>query len=357
MPVFVRLSGQLALVYPALLIYGSLFPLTGWRDSGTPPLVFLSAPFPRYWTVIDLLANVGLYLPLGFFWALWLLRWPVLKKIWWIAALPAAALSLGVEVTQNWLPARVPSNIDLVCNVLGGVIGVMLARCQGERWMATLHQWIGGWIKLDRSAELGVLLLGLWLVGQWVPDGPAFVSGDWRALWTSWPPDWAPDFSESAGPTLEAIAVAGHLLAVGMMLRELMGGSRWQGLANAALFFLGAATARALAAAFMVRTAVAFDWLTVGAQQGLIVGGLLLIPVFFLPDQVRRWLAVLTLLLATLAVNLAGPNPYGLSALAPDAGGAFSNFFGLTELVAVIWPLAALLWWISRMRRSPIIAG
>ncbi|HET6718963.1 MAG TPA: VanZ family protein [Rhodocyclaceae bacterium] len=357
MPALVRLSGLLALVYPALLLYGSLFPLAGWRDSGVAPLAFLNAPFPRYWTVLDLLVNVGLYLPLGFLWALWLLRWRWLQKIWWIATVPAVALSLGVEVVQNWLPTRVPSNLDLLCNGLGGLVGVLLARRWGDAWMAALQYRIGRWLQLDRSAELGVLLLGLWLVGQWVPAGPVFVSGDWRGVWTAWAADAAPPFSEAAALRLEVVAVAGHLLAVGLMLRELMHGSRWQGLANVCLFFLSAATARAVAAAFMVRTAAAFDWLTVGAQHGLIVGSLLLLPAFFLPDRWRRRLAIAALPLATLAINLAGPNPSGLSVLPPEAGGAFSNFVGLTELVALLWPLAALFWWLSRLRRSPIMAG
>lgn len=357
MPALVRLSGLLALVYPALLLYGSLFPLAGWRDSGVAPLAFLNAPFPRYWTVLDLLVNFGLYLPLGFFWALWLLRWRWLQKIWWIAALPALGLSFGVEMMQNWLPTRVPSNLDLLCNGMGGLIGVLLARLWGDSWMATLQYGIGRWLQLDRSAELGVMLLGLWLVGQWVPDGPVFVSGDWRALWATWLADGAPRFGEAAALRLEAVAVAGHLLVVGLMLRELMHGSRWQGLANVCLFFLAAATARAVAAAFMVRTAAAFDWLTVGAQHGLVIGSLLLLPAFFLPDRWRRRVAIAALPLATLAINLVAPNPYGLSALPPEAGGAFSNFVGLTELVAVLWPLAALFWWVSRLRRSPIMAG
>ena len=357
MPALVRLSGLLALVYPALLLYGSLFPLTGWRDSGVEPLAFLHAPLPRYWTVFDLISNLGLYLPLGFLWALWLLRWRGLQKIWWIAAAPAIALSFGVEVVQNWLPARVPSNLDLACNALGGVLGAVLARWRGNAWMFALHDWAAGWLRLDRSTELGLVLLVLWCVGQWVPEGPVFVSGDWRGLWSSWPPDWAPRFGEAAAPALEAVAVAGHLLAVGLLLRELLRGSRLQGLAVACLFFLAAATTRAVAAAFVVRTAAAFDWLTVGAEYGLVAGSLLLLLAFFLPDRPRRWLAVASLVVATLAINLAGTNPYRASALPPEAGSAFTNFVGLTELVAVLWPLAALVWWAGRLRRSPIMAG
>ncbi len=39
------------------MIYASLHPFTGWRDAGAPLFAFVSAPWPRYWTVFDLLTN------------------------------------------------------------------------------------------------------------------------------------------------------------------------------------------------------------------------------------------------------------------------------------------------------------
>ena len=38
----------------------------------------------------------------------------------------AGAISFGLESIQTWLPARVPSNLDLACNSLGGFIGSLL---------------------------------------------------------------------------------------------------------------------------------------------------------------------------------------------------------------------------------------
>lgn len=354
---FPRLILLLALVYPALLLYGSLFPLSGWANSGVHPLAFVGAQFPRYWTVLDLLANLALYVPLGFFWVLLLLGQRHLQKLWWIAAFVALAMSFGVEVTQNWLPSRVSSNLDLVCNGFGALVGVLLARLYGHHWLGRLHFWMTRWIVLDASGELGLLLLALWFVGQWVPEGAAFVSGDWRELWVSWPPDWAPRFGEIAAVRLESASVAAFLLTVGLMLREILNCRRRQCLSVILLFFLCAVTTRAIAAAFMVKTAAAFNWLTFGAEIGLIAGAVLLIPAIFVPATVRRWLALLALLFGTLSINLAGENPYLQSAVPPGSGGAFQNFAGLTELVAVLWPLAALVWWASRLRRSSIMAG
>jgi len=353
---FPRLIGLLALVYPGLLLYGSLFPLHGWRDAGVPPLAFLSAPLPRYWTALDLLANVGLYVPLGFVWSYWLLGRRTLQKIWWLAALPALLMSFGVEVVQNWLPSRVSSNLDLACNAFGAVAGVLIARLVGVRWLDRLHDWAAKNFQIDSSGQLGMLLLTLWFIGQWVPDGTVLVSGDWRGWWSAWPPEWAPRFGEPAALQLESMAVAAFLLAVGLTMREILRSPWWKGLAMISLFFLLAISTRAVVAALMVRWAAAFDWLTLGAQSGLLAGSLLLLVAYFLPAAARRWLALLALLAGTLAINLAGPNPYGPTAQPSGMVSAFHNFAGVTGLVALLWPLAALVWWVGRLRRSPIMA-
>lgn len=91
----------LNLGYALLIVYASLYPLTGWRDSGSNPLDFLAATWPRYWTVFDLATNVIAYLPFGFLCAATLrlnLR-PLPACL--LATTLGAALSLGLELTQN----------------------------------------------------------------------------------------------------------------------------------------------------------------------------------------------------------------------------------------------------------------
>jgi VanZ family protein len=56
----------LNLGYALLIVYASLYPLTGWRDSGSNPLDFLAAAWPRYLHAFDLATNVLAYLPFGF---------------------------------------------------------------------------------------------------------------------------------------------------------------------------------------------------------------------------------------------------------------------------------------------------
>ena len=61
------LARYLALAWCALIVYASLHPFSGWRSTGISPWGFLPAAWPRYWTGFDLVANVAVYLPLGFF--------------------------------------------------------------------------------------------------------------------------------------------------------------------------------------------------------------------------------------------------------------------------------------------------
>ena len=63
------LARHLAIAFTLLVIYASLHPFSGWRDLGVPPLAWLTAVWPRYWTGFDIAVNVLGYLPFGFLWA------------------------------------------------------------------------------------------------------------------------------------------------------------------------------------------------------------------------------------------------------------------------------------------------
>ncbi|MGD9952692.1 MAG: teicoplanin resistance protein VanZ, partial [Burkholderiales bacterium] len=59
------LARQLLAVYTLLVVYASLYPLTGWRDHGALPFEFLAAPWPRYVVAFDVAADVLGYAVLG----------------------------------------------------------------------------------------------------------------------------------------------------------------------------------------------------------------------------------------------------------------------------------------------------
>ncbi|HEX6528715.1 MAG TPA: teicoplanin resistance protein VanZ, partial [Burkholderiales bacterium] len=92
-----NLARILFLVYVLLVAYASLYPLSGWRDVGLSPFAYLSAPWPRYVTVFDIVVNVVGYLPFGFL-AVMALH-PQVRAVGAVAAAIAGAtlLSLVLE--------------------------------------------------------------------------------------------------------------------------------------------------------------------------------------------------------------------------------------------------------------------
>ena len=68
------IAWPLSLAMICLIIYASLYPFTDWRNQGISPLIFLTAPLPKYWTGFDVATNVLGYAPLGFLLTLTVLR-------------------------------------------------------------------------------------------------------------------------------------------------------------------------------------------------------------------------------------------------------------------------------------------
>jgi len=90
----------------------------------------------------DALLNIAGFLPLGFFAVIAARRlgWAAGKSAFAGAVLLGALVSLGIELVQVELPARVSSATDLACNLLGTVFGAGLgfrgpiaARLFGDR--------------------------------------------------------------------------------------------------------------------------------------------------------------------------------------------------------------------------------
>ena len=178
----IRFASYLALAWLGLVVYGSLHPFAGWRDTGVSPFAFLEGGWPRYWTVFDLAANVAVYLPLGFFLGLALSRLRGRFTGMALATLLAGAISFGLESVQTWLPSRVPSNLDLACNTLGGLLGALWAQAVGPRIFARIAALELKLLAPVPHAELGLTLLGLWLLVPLSPETLLFGAGDLRQM-------------------------------------------------------------------------------------------------------------------------------------------------------------------------------
>ena len=344
----ILLARYLALAWFCLVVYGSLHPFSGWRDTGVSPFAYLEGSWPRYWTVFDLVTNVAVYVPLGFFLTLALSKLPWRYTAPIVAVLVGGALSFSMETIQNWLPTRVPSNVDLACNTLGSLGGAIWAQYTGPRVFARISELQRRLLAPQPNVELGLTLLGLWLLVPLSPETLLFGAGDLRQL-LGFNSDLP--FAADSFVIIEASITALNALAVGLMLRTLC--ARWTiayGLVP--LFLLLGLIVRTLATAILIAPGDALAWLTPGAQGGLLIGGAALALTLALPAIPRLILAAVALMAGTVLVNLAPPNPYSLAALAAWRQGHFLNFNGLTRIVASLWPFLALPFLLLATRRS-----
>lgn len=334
----ILLARYLALAWCALVVYGSLHPFSGWRDTGASPFAFLEGGWPRYWTVFDLVTNVLVYLPLGFLLTLAFARLPGRFTPAVLAVLLSGGVSFCMESLQTWLPSRVPSNLDLACNILGSLIGAVFAYHAGPRFFSRLAAWQHRLMAPLPHVELGLTLLGLWLLVPLSPETLLFGAGDLRQaldLTAAMP------FAADSFMVIEASITAFNAVAVGLLARMLIARTDLSYVAVPIFLFLGLLV-RTVAAAVLVSPAGAFAWLTPGSQMGLLAGSLALAVTLFLPFNARLVLAALALMGGTVLVNLAPPNPYSAAALAAWRQGHFLNFNGLTRLVSILWPFLTL---------------
>ncbi|MEY2993650.1 MAG: hypothetical protein RL357_585 [Pseudomonadota bacterium] len=160
------------------VIYASLYPFEGWRDSGWQLSIWFLSPWPKYWTQRDLWLNWAGYLPLGFLWAWSLLRGD--RSLWRaaLAAGQASLFSLLLETLQGFLDARVSSNVDWAFNTLGGISGAILAWWLSaphrlKQWQAVRTRWV------RPHGGTAWALLGLWVVALCVPSALPFAVGRW----------------------------------------------------------------------------------------------------------------------------------------------------------------------------------
>src|SRR3546814_460566 len=160
-------TARLALaVAVGLLVYASLFPITGWLDSVVSPFAWISAPFPRYWTTSEIVFNVLVYLPLG---ALMALSFrPALTGLANVATatLVAALTSAAMESLQTFLPDRVASNVDFAANTLGAFAGAVLGTITARRLIDIgWHAHWGDYV-FKPGTHAATVLAAMWLLVQ-----------------------------------------------------------------------------------------------------------------------------------------------------------------------------------------------
>jgi hypothetical protein len=242
----------------------------------------------------------------------------------------------------------VPSNLDLACNSLGGLLGALWAQHVGPRVFARIAALEQRLIAPIPHAELGLTLLGLWLLVPLSPETLLFGAGDLRQIFGL---TGAVPFAAKSFVMIEASITAFNAITIGLIVRMLCARLLVAYLI-VPLFLLLCLVISTLAAAVLVSPADALAWLTPGARLGLIVGSGILAVAVALPATPRLIITLLALIAGTVLVNMAPPNPYSEAALAVWRQGHFLNFNGLTRLVATLWPFLTLPFLLLTTRRT-----
>ena len=326
--------------YALLIIYASLHPFTGWRDNGVVLFAFLSAPLPRYITTFDVLANLLAYAPFGFLAVL--AFYPALRGAGAVVAagLLAAALSVSLESLQNYLPTRFASNLDVATNAAGGLLGGIFGAAFAGKLLreAGMHALRYRLFRPGGHIDLGLVLIGLWLVSQLNPGTLLFGCGDLRELLQG-------STGELHTPDVfirfEAGVAGANTVAVGLLAAALV--ERNQPVRLIVITLLaGAFVVRTLAFGLLFSAQDMLAWATPGAVFGVAAGTLVAIIASALPRAGCLALSALALMAATVLVNIAPENPYLIASLAVWRQGHFLNFNGLTRIVSAVWPFCAL---------------
>lgn len=338
--------------YALLIVYISLSPFSGWQTPERGALHFLVAPWPRYITPFDVIANVLAYMPLG------ALLWEAMRRhtstrpALALAVLAGAILSFAMEVLQASLVARIASRVDLIANTAGAFGGAILAAQTNKTWLARLLvRWRHATFNAGAGAEIGELLLAAWLFVQLNPSIPFFAAGTIaNPLMFEWyvRAGAAPDHLPNALSV--AMNVCGFGLFVSALLKPGVNPVRFA----AAVITLGAAL-KFLAAGVLLKPPMMFDWINFAALAGIALGFVALWIAARLGHRLRIWLAAMLILAGGLIAKLVA-----IYQALPSTLGIFSwqygqllNFTSLTLMLSEVWPLAALVFLLVGFKRLP----
>lgn len=351
----------LALLYSGLIVYASLYPFAEWRDQGIAPWVYLLTPLSPYWTWFDIAINVIGYGPLGGLLALAAVRSGRSPRALLVVTVCGLVLSLCMETLQNYLPARVSSNVDLFLNVLGtwlGAVGALALERMGaiDHWSRLRAYWF------VPQARGGLVLMATWPLALLFPAAVPFGLGQvmvrleeaLAAELVDTPfLTWLPLHSAP----LRALAPGAELVCVFLgvlipcLLAFCIGRGQWHRTALALLTVAVGVLTTALSSALSWGPQHAWAWAGLPAQVGVASATVVALLLAWVPWRVSGALLLLALGLYLSLLNHAPESPYFSQTLQAWEQGRFIRFHGLAQWVGWLWPYATLAYVLTQIGR------
>lgn len=333
-----RLRTLLAIGYALFIAYVSLSPFSDWREQGLDFTDVLKMPLLLTFTPFDAVINVLAYIPFGLLVGLALRsRFPMLISLT-VAVFCGMALSAGMEYLQMYLPARISSNLDVLTNSVGTLIGALLAvSIASWTWLRLcLLRWRSSLFHHGKEMDFGLALVALWVFGQINPSlpmlGNVFITEAVRQPFVAALPEpfgW-----------LESAAVTLNLLMLGALLLTLLRAPRR--VVTALLVVLsGVALVKFIAAALLLKSWALLLWINGEAMLGMLMGLLLLLAVLWLPRAVVIGFGAVVALGYFVIVNfvLDGSTPAAAMSVYHWHYRHLLNFNGLAQTLMMIFPL------------------
>jgi len=338
----VRLSTWLTIGYTLFIVYGSLSPFFGWRDQGLNFIEVLRAPFLLTYTAFDALINLLSYLPFGLLIGL-ALRKRYGAPVSVILCLCAGmALSASMEYLQMYLPTRTSSNMDLLSNSAGTLIGALLAvsMISWTWFFSRLTRWRSELFLHGHEMDFGLALLALWTFGQINPSlpmlGNVFISEAARQPFVTIPP--APFDGWESG------AVALNLLMLGALMLTLLRNPR--NIFTTLLVILGiVALVKFITAALLLKSWALLLWINSEAMLGILLGILLLLAASWLPRSATFGFGTMAAACYFAIVNFVfnGNSPSAAMSIYHWHYGHLLNYNGLAQTITLVFPLLLIL--------------
>ncbi len=325
------------LLYAAFIAVGSWYPFSGWAPPSNWSPAFLTASWPRYITRTDLATNLLVYAPLGYALALWFSSPGKRPRGVALGCMAGLVLSFLMESGQQLLPGRIASNLDMLTNGLGALIGALLSLHHG-RWLRALTaagRWRRRWFKAGTSANVGLALLALWFFAQFsLLPVPGI---GWLHLHLR-PFDRLPDsLAGINAPWL--LAQFMELIAVGTFAACLIRPGRYVGAMTLTLF--SAFFAKLLTATILLRLTVVGGVLSLETLAAFLLAfWLLLLPGVSRQRRTMAMACLATVILVRLVLA---------DKLLPTASAL--NITGFALHLGVFWPVLAFGWLLSGRER------
>jgi VanZ family protein len=326
------------LTYVALIVYGGLYPFSGWTAS-EDTFAFLSAWNIKALSLPDVVVNSLIYLPLGAGIRLATARWRLVFSVL-LATLIGGALSLSIETFQSHLPQRVPSLSDFILNTSGSLLGALLVGLLNPRGrLYTLaHAWRVRSFQPGNEANLVLAALFGWSLSQLSPFVPSIDVGSIRS---GLAPLAAVLTDPSRFSSSRAVTTALEILALALLVRDV----------RKHPVPVGRALRRIIFGVLALKVVIVSRQLSAEALAGAAIGLLVALAAPRALKQHRPAISLLAILMSLIISELAPESgaPRTLN-YALFAAHMENSMLGLSVIADTVWPYLLIVAALYRLR-------